>query len=113
MFPDIQNGLCIDTECLIIRQAFPQIYSLVPVVTGIIYIPVILILHGKLLELKNTFLILIQYDYLRLVLTFLDRFGGYKMSSGTIRQKEEIGVMEIKIMWLKVSFWIRHNLEPF
>jgi len=70
----------------------------VPVVTGIIYIPVILILHGKLLELKNTFLILIQYDYLRSVLAFLDIFGGYKMSSRIIRQEEEIGVMEIKIM---------------
>jgi len=97
-YTDIQNDLCIDTECLIIRQAFPQIYTRVPVVTGIIYIPVILILHGKLLELKNTFLMLIQYDYLRSVLAFLDRFGGYKMSSRTIRQEEEIGVMEIKIM---------------
>ena len=72
MFPDIQNGLCIDTECLIIRQAFPQIYSRVPVVTGIIYIPIILIIHGKILELKNTFLIFIQYDYLRSVVAFFE-----------------------------------------
>jgi hypothetical protein len=43
-------------------------------------------------------LVFLKYDYLRSVVAFLDRFGAKKMSSRTIRQEEEIGVMEIKIM---------------